>query len=128
MTHLLHGDVTFEVIGAAMEVHRELGPGFLETVYQRGMEIELRQRNVPFETQRRVRLTYKGYTLCDHVLDLVVDEKVVVELKAVKELVDPHQTQLISYLKAARLPIGLLINFAKSSLEHRRIMLKESLR
>jgi len=128
MTELLHGDVTFEILGAAMEVHRVLGPGFLETVYQRGMEVELRCRNVPFESQRRIRLTYKGEDLGDHVLDLLVNGRVIVELKAVRELADLHQAQLLSYLKAARLPIGLLINFAKPSLEHRRIMLKDSLR
>jgi GxxExxY protein len=127
MANLVEGEVTFRIIGAAMEVHRVLGPGFLEAAYQRGMEVELRQRGMEFEAQRRVPVTYKGYTLGDHVLDLIVDRKVIVELKAVKKLTTHHQAQLISYLKAAGLPVGLLFNFSKLHLEKRRILLKESL-
>lgn len=127
MAELLHRDLTFEIIGAAMEVHRVLGPGFLESVYQRGMEAELRRRSVPFESQRRINVEYKGESLGEHVLDLVVNGKVVVELKAVKDLTDQHQAQIISYLKASGVQIGLLINFAKPSLEHRRILLKDAL-
>ena len=128
MPELIEGEVTYEVIGAAMEVHRVLGPGFLETIYQRGLELELRQRHVPFEAQRRIALSYKGLPVGDHVLDLVVAGKVVVELKAVKEMNEQHRAQLISYLKAAQLPVGLLINFATTSLEHKPILLKDSLR
>lgn len=128
MAELVEGELTFRVIGAAMEVHRVLGPGFLETAYQRGMEVELRQRGIVFEAQRRIALAYKGESLGDHVLDLVIDGKVVVELKAVKELSEHHKAQVISYLKAARLPVGLLLNFAKVSLEHKRVILKDALR
>jgi len=128
MTQLLHSEVTFEIIGAAMEVHRVLGPGFVEAVYQRGMEVELRSRGLPFQPQMRIGVGYKGEVLGDHVLDLVVDGKVVVELKAVREMNEQHQAQLISYLKATGLAVGLLVNFAKVSLEHKRILLKDSLR
>ena len=128
MAQLVEGEVTFEIIGAAMEVHRVLGPGFLEAAYQRGMEVELRQRGIAFEAQRRIPLTYKGEPLGDHVLDLVIGGKVVVELKAVRKLSEHHQAQLISYLKAAGLPVGLLFNFAKASFEQKRILLKDSLR
>ena len=127
MTELLHRDLTYEIIGAAMEVHRVLGPGFLESVYQRAMEAEMQQRGIPFESQKRLSLAYKGEALGDHVLDLVVDKRVVVELKAAKDLTDQHQAQAISYLKASGLQIGLLINFAKASLEHKRILLKDAL-
>jgi GxxExxY protein len=125
MAELLHEEVTFAVIGAAMEVHRELGPGFLEPVYQRALETELIERGIFFEAQRRVALSYKGQILGEHVLDLVVGGRVVAELKAVKELTDVHRAQLISYLKAARLSVGLLINFAKVSLEHKRLVLTQ---
>jgi GxxExxY protein len=128
MAELEEAEVTFEVIGAAMEVHRVLGPGFLESVYQRGLQVELSHRGVPFEAQRRIALTYRGQPVGDHLLDLVIKDRVVVELKAVKELNEQHQAQVISYLKAAQLPIGLLINFAKASLEHKRVLLKDSLR
>ena len=127
MAELLHRDLTFEIIGAAMEVHRVLGPGFLESVYQRAMEAEMRHRGIPFESQKRLPLAYKGEALGDHVLDLVVDNRVVVELKAVKDLTDQHQAQTLSYLKASGLQIGLLINFAKPSLHHKRVLLKDAL-
>lgn len=123
MAELVHGDATYAIIGAAMEVHRELGPGFLETIYQRGMEAELRRRSMSFESQRRILVRYKGETLAEHVLDLVVDGRVVVELKAVKELTDQHLAQTLSYVRASNLPLGLLINFAKRSLQHRRVVL-----
>jgi GxxExxY protein len=123
MAELVHGDATYAIIGAAMEVHRELGPGFLETIYQRGMEAELRRRGMSFESQRRILVRYKGETLAEHVLDLVVDGRVVVELKAVKELTDQHLAQTLSYVRASNLPLGLLINFAKRSLQHRRVVL-----
>ena len=110
-----------------MEVHRILGPGFLESAYQRGMEVELRQRGISFEPQNRIPLSYKGESLGDHILDLVIEGKLVVELKAVRELNDHHRAQVISYLKATRLPLGLLFNFAKASLEYKRVLLKGSI-
>src|SRR5262245_13786904 len=128
MIELVEGELTYRVIAAAMEVHRTLGPGFLETIYQRGMEVELRKRGIIYEAQRRIGLSYKGEALGDHVLDLVIDGRVVVELKAVKELSEHHKAQAISYLKASRLPVGLLLNFAKASLEHKRVVHKEALR
>ena len=128
MANILHSDLTFEIIGTAMEVHRVLGPGFLESVYQRGVETELGTRNIPFEFQKRILVEYKGRSLGEHVLDLVVDRRVVVELKAVKDLTDQHEAQILSYLKASGLAVGLLINFAKSSLEHRRIILRDAFR
>lgn len=127
-SRLLHPELTFQVIGAAMELHRVLGPGFLESIYQRAIEVELRRRGVPFEAQKRVVVASKGESLGDHVFDLVVDEKVVVEPKAATEMTRQHEAQLISYLKASRLSVGLLINFAKHRLEHKRILLKDSLR
>ena len=83
MTELLHGDLTYKIIGSAMDVHTELGPGFLESIYQRALEAELRRRGLSYESQRRINLAYKGEPIGDHVLDLVVDGSVVVELKAV---------------------------------------------
>ena len=128
MANILHSDLTFEIIGTAMEVHRVLGPGFLESVYQRGVETELGTPNIPFEFQKRILVEYKGRSLGEHVLDLVVDRRVVVELKAVKDLTDQHEAQILSYLKASGLAVGLLINFATSSLEHRRIILRDAFR
>jgi GxxExxY protein len=99
------------VIGAAIKVHRHLGPGFLESVYQKGLEIELRSRGIPAEPQYHVRLSYKGEPVGEDFLDFLVGGALVVELKAVDALAPIHKAQVISYLRATGLRLALLINF-----------------
>jgi len=103
--------VAGEVIAAALAVHRELGPGFLESFYRKAMCIELRARALAFETERAVEVRYRGEVLGTHRIDLVVQGLIVVELKAVKALDPVHRKQVVSYLKATKLRLGLLINF-----------------
>lgn len=103
-------------IGAAIAVHRALGPGFMESAYRVAMCLELRAQGLSYETERRVRLTYRGVMLPCQRIDLVVEECVVLELKAVLRLDDIHRAQLISYLRATKLRAGLLINFRVPSL------------
>jgi GxxExxY protein len=99
------------VIGASIEVHRALGPGFLESVYSKALACELNLNNIPFECEKTVHVTYKGFTISEHKLDLLVDEQLVVELKSVDCFLPIHTAQTLSYLKATGLPLGLLINF-----------------
>ncbi len=99
------------IIGAAIEVHRELGPGYLEKVYEQAMGLELRHRGLSYATQVPVAVCYKGIKIHGQVLDMVVEGKVVLELKSVEMLLQIHEAQIISYLKSTRLPAGLLINF-----------------
>jgi GxxExxY protein len=99
------------VIGAAIEVHRHLGPGFLEGVYREALGVELGLRGIPFQRERRVLVDYKGFVVGEGFIDLLVGDRVVVELKAVKALAPIHDAQAISYLKAAELELALLINF-----------------
>jgi GxxExxY protein len=106
-----------------MEVHNELGPGFPEEIYQLAMQRELELRGLPYSEQYHVQIQYKGAILKDYYLDLVVDNKVDVELKAVSHLMPIHQSQVLSYLKASHLKLGLLINFGQMSLVHKRIVL-----
>ncbi|NDJ54223.1 MAG: GxxExxY protein [Chloroflexi bacterium] len=106
-----------------MEVHRVLGPGFLEVVYQRALEHELALKAVPYTPQKLIRVHYKGTFVADHYLDLLVSDAVVVELKAVERLLSIHTAQTLSYLKAARKRVGLLINFGTKSLDFRRLVL-----
>jgi GxxExxY protein len=98
------------ILEAAVAVHKGLGPGFLESVYQRAVEVALRHRDVPFERQKEVRIWFEGEELGIHRLDLVVGAEIVVELKAVKALEDIHYAQVKSYLKATGLRVGLLLN------------------
>lgn len=106
-----------EVIGAAIEVHRHLGPGFLESVYEEALCVELRLRKIPFERQRPAKVEYKGEYVGEGRLDLLVDERLIVELKAVREVAPIHRAIVVSYLKAAGKSLALLINFKVSRLK-----------
>ena len=112
MTEILLKDEVFAVVGAAMEAHRVLGPGFLEAVYQEALEIELRERGIPFQAQPPVQITYKGQTLKkEYVPDLLCYDRMLVELKALDRLSGSEEAQVLNYLKATGLRVGLLLNF-----------------
>jgi len=104
--------ISHEIIGAAIEVHRLLGPGLLETVYEAALCRELSLRKIPFVRQKRLPIAYKGQLLeCEFRLDLVVSEAVIVEVKAVEKIIPVHRAQLLSYLRLHRAWLGLLLNF-----------------
>ena len=115
--------LSFGIIGAAMEVHRILGCGFTEPVYQDALEEELRLRDIPFFREKTYQVTYKGKVL-DKTFrpDFVCHEKVIVELKTVSDFTDEHYAQVCNYLKATGMELGILINFGKKSLEYKRIL------
>ncbi len=100
-----------QAIGAALEVHKALGPGFLEAVYEDALAIELELRGIIFVRQAPVSVTYKGQKVGEGRLDILVDQKLILELKSVESLTAVHTAQLMSYLKATKLHLGLLINF-----------------
>lgn len=111
-TTLLYEKETYEIIGACFEVYREKGCGFLESVYQECLEIEMRLRGVPFTAQRPLALEYKSCSLrTQFVPDFTCREKIILELKAVSQLADEHRAQVQNYLKATGLKLGLLVNF-----------------
>ena len=99
------------VIGAAIEVHRHLGPGYLESLYEEALTIELALRGISFQRQKPIAVTYKGHAIGEGRVDLVVSDELLVELKAVEALAPIHKAQVISYLKATEYHLGLLINF-----------------
>ena len=104
--------LTRDVIGAAIEVHREIGPGVLESVYQKCLERELSLRKIGFESQVRIPLTYKGVQLEDLlIMDFYFRGRLVVEIKAVQQLLPVHDAQLLTYLRLSKTPVGLLFNF-----------------
>ena len=111
---------SYAIIGAAMEVQNQLGIGFLELVYHEALNIELGLRGVPFETEKEIEITYKGQVLERmYKADLVCYGSIVVELKAVDKLKADHTTQLLNYLKATGLPMGILINFGEKPLRYK---------
>jgi GxxExxY protein len=121
MTEFLHGELTQAIIGAAMEVHRTLGAGYVEKIYEKALAHELLLQGIPFQRQLEVPVFYKGVNVGDHRLDLLVDGKVVVELKSVTHIVENHVAYTRSYLAATGLRVGLLLNFGTTSLEKKRI-------
>jgi len=120
---LLFADLTYKIIGAALEIHKTLGPGFLEAVYEEAMAYELKKLGLSFERQKALAVYYKGVILGDYRADFVVEGNVIVELKAQKILTSIDEAQLINYLKATNLKVGLLFNFGGRSLQQvRRIV------
>ena len=124
MSELILKKEVYAVVGAAIDVHRELGPGFLESIYQEAMEIELSSRNIPFVAQQPIAVQYKGVTLKKQFFaDLVCFEQIIVEIKALARLSGTEQAQLLNYLKGTGFPIGILINFGShGKLEWKRLV------
>jgi GxxExxY protein len=116
-------ELSSRVIGAALAVHRELGPGFLESVYHRAMQVSLTHRGIPFEPQHSVDVMFECEPVGQARLDLVIDRQIILELKSVEQLHDIHFAQLRSYLRAAHLHLGLLLNFNSSTLTIRRVIM-----
>jgi GxxExxY protein len=117
---MLHEEITGKVIGCAFNVINELGAGFLESVYQNAMIILLREKGVSAESQHPVKVSFRGECVGDFYADILVDGKVIVELKAVKTIAPEHEAQIINYLKATGIEFGLLINFGNPRLEYKR--------
>ena len=119
---LLHRSTTEAIIGAAFEVHRELGYGFLERVYQRALQVELKRRGVPAEIERRIQVQYKGVIVGDYDADLIVDGCVAVEIKINPQYDKRDEAQLLNELKATGLKVGLLVNFGRTKVEYKRLV------
>ena len=120
---LLNEDETYKIIGAAIEVHKNLGAGFLEAVYQEALEKEFILQGIPYRREVQFLIYYKNELLNKtYIADFVCYNNIIVELKAVQRLTGEHQAQVMNYLKASKLEIGLLFNFGSKSLEHKRII------
>lgn len=124
-TNLLHHELTREIIGAAIEVHKTLGSGFLESVYEEALAIEFDLRTVRYERQKGIDVFYKGLLAKQFVCDFLVGEKVLVELKALKAITNIEEAQILNYLRATGVEVGLLINFGEQSLKYKRLVLQE---
>lgn len=114
-------DLTEKIIGIAINIHKEIGPGFREKYYQRAIYLDFQKVGLKFEREKKITLTYRNIVLGYHVLDFVVEGKLVVELKSMKELSDIEIGQLVSYLKLTGYKVGLLLNFGGSRLEIKRV-------
>ncbi len=118
---MTHEDITRKIIGCAMTVHRSLGSGFQEVVYQRALAVEMNLQGLKFEREKELPLIYKNYKVGTRRVDFFVEETVMVELKALTALEDVHLAQALNYLEAYKIEVGLLVNFGSRSLEFKRV-------
>jgi len=118
-----HKKLSYDIVGCAMRVHSALGPGFPESVYHKALSYELTEAKIPFESEKALAVSYRGRPCGEFRTDLVVDEQVILELKALERLSDDHMAQAISYLKASKLKLAILINFGTKSLQTQRVVL-----
>lgn len=124
MADLLYRDETHRLIGLCMEIHRELGKGHDEVIYKDSLVVELSRANIPFSREKKYEVKYKDVILPHfYFADFIVWDKVLFEAKAVDKLADPHIKQVLNYLAASKLRVGLLVNFGGDSLEWKRVIL-----
>lgn len=125
-TPLLYEELTGKILEACFEVSNELGAGFLESVYERALVIALEQKGLSVKTQASIAVNFRGLSVGQFYADILIEEKVIIELKAVSALLPEHKAQLINYLKSSNIEVGLLVNFGNSKLEYRRFNRKFS--
>ena len=118
----IYSNLTEKIIGAAIKVHRELGPGHPEKIYQRALAEEFKKQKTPFNREEMFKVYYRGKSVGYETIDFVAFDKIAIEMKATKEILDLHAKQLMGYLKGANLKLGLILNFGKSQLEIRRVI------
>lgn len=118
---MLHEELTRKVIGCAMEVHKRLGNGFQEVIYQRALDIEMKLAHIEFAREMEMSIFYRDFEIGTRRVDFFVENKIMVEIKAITKLEDVHLAQAMNYLEAYKMEIGLLINFGSKSLEFKRV-------
>ncbi|QTE24089.1 GxxExxY protein [Polaribacter cellanae] len=124
MNKLLYKEDTYKIIGICMEVHNELGKGFSEVVYGDALEIEFIDNNISYTREKKFNINYKGNILAhQYKSDFIIDDKIVLEIKAIQCLTSAHTKQTLNYLAVSKLKIGLLINFGEDSLKYNRVIL-----
>jgi GxxExxY protein len=119
---IIYKELSYLIIEACMEAHKILGPGFTEKIYEEAVIKEIEKRNIAFERQKLIEVIYKGDKIGEYRLDIVVDNKIILELKAVSDLNSTFEAQLFSYLKATDMKLGILLNFGKKKLEFKRVV------
>lgn len=123
MADLIYKQEVYTIIGTCMEVHNQLGNGFLEAVYQEALALELKERGIPFQKEVRLEINYKGRILEKYyIADFVCYDGIIIELKALNDTLPVHEAQVLNYLKASNNKLGLLVNFGKASLQYKRLV------
>ena len=120
---IIYPELSYKIMKAIFEVHGSLGPGFVESIYEKALIEEFQRQGFKVETQKVIPVIYKGKKIGTHRLDIVVENKIVIELKTVESFAPYHKRQLISYLKAGGYKLGILVNFSKSKVQYRRVVI-----
>ena len=123
MKDLLYPELSYKIIGAAMEVHRILGSGFLEKVYENSLIVLFNKKHITAEQQHQIPVYFKNNKVGHYVADIIVDDKKILELKTVEKITNIHVAQVLNYLKATEKRLGIIINFKGQSLEYKRVVL-----
>jgi GxxExxY protein len=124
---LLYKDLSYRIIGLAMEVHNELGQGFLEKVYENAMMVLLRKEGINTLQQAAIVVKFLGEVVGDYYADILVDDKIVLDLKSVEKITDAHRAQALNYLKATGMELAIILNFGKEKLEYERLVYQPAL-
>ena len=119
---IVEKELSYKIIEAAIEVHRQLGPGYAENLYEEALKLELRQRGYRVEQQKKIEVKYKNQAIGLHILDMVVEERVILELKAVSDILSIQLQQALGYLKSTSMPLALVINFGSERLQFHRVV------
>ena len=119
---IIEKELSFKIIEAAIEVHKQLGPGYAENLYEEALKIELQQRGYRVDQQKKFEVKYKDQTIGLHVLDMVIEDRVILELKAVSDILPIHLQQALGYLKSTGLPLALVINFGAERVQFQRVV------
>jgi GxxExxY protein len=120
---IIYGDLSYKIVGLAIQVRKELGYGFLEKVYENSLMVMLRENSIPVEQQVPIKVKFHGYVVGDYIADILVDNRIILELKSLDRLTDVHKAQTLNYLKATGVKLAILLNFGKHRLETERLVL-----
>ena len=123
MNKIVHKDLSYQIINAAFGVHNTLGCGFLEKVYENALVINLRKKRINCKQQEAIKVIYENEVVGDYIADILVEDKIILEIKAVDQISDVHRAQVMNYLKATKIKLGIIINFAEPKLIYKRIVL-----
>ena len=123
MNNILYKDLSYQIIGMAMEVHRKLGYGFLEKVYENSLMILFRREDIRSEQQYPIKVYFDGEVVGNYVSDILIEDKIIIELKCVEKINNIHKAQALNYLKATQMRLAIILNFAKDKLQYERLVL-----
>lgn len=120
---IVYRDLSYKIVGLAIQVRKELGFGFLEKVYENALMVLFRENGIRAEQQVPIKVTFHGQIIGDYIADILVDDSIIIELKAADKIIPIHKAQVLNYLKATGLKLAILLNFGKYSLEHERLVM-----